>query len=137
VHLYHDHIVSKLKSALTVDLTHSDTLKAIWGEVQTQIIDMFKRSKLPESYRIRHPKTNKYYKNNYYKQVHPKRHQYDYHLGYSKHNNLDEQVMSPNKKKKTPLLTVIMTPGSLISRFVTWINSLSGTTCLIIKEYFA
>jgi hypothetical protein len=34
-----------------------------------------------------------------HKQVHPKRHQYDYHLGYSKHNNLDEQVMSPNKKK--------------------------------------
>jgi hypothetical protein len=41
--------------------------------------------------------TNKYHKNNHCGQVHPKSHKYGYHLGYSKHDNLNEQVMSPNK----------------------------------------
>ena len=61
------------------------------------MINMFIRIKHQESFRIRHPKTNKYHKNNYYGQVHSKRHQYNYHLGYSKHDDLDERVMSPNK----------------------------------------
>jgi hypothetical protein len=58
---------------------------------------MFRRIELQESFRIRHSKTNKYHKNNHYGQVHSERHQYDYHLGYSKHNDFDELVLSPNK----------------------------------------
>jgi len=61
------------------------------------MINMFKRIEHQESFRIRHPNTNKYYKNNHYGQVHSKCHQYDYHLGYSKHDDLDEQVLSLNK----------------------------------------
>jgi hypothetical protein len=58
---------------------------------------MFRRIEPQESFRIRHSKTNKYHKNNHYGQVHSERHQYDYHLGYSKHDDFDEQVLSPNK----------------------------------------
>jgi hypothetical protein len=55
---------------------------------------MFKRIKPYESFLIRHPKTNKYHKNNHYRQIHYECHQ---HLDYYKHNNLNKQVMSPNK----------------------------------------
>jgi len=58
---------------------------------------MLKRIEPQESVRIRHSKTNKYHKNNHYEQVHFERHQYDYHLGYSKHGDFDERVLSPNK----------------------------------------
>jgi hypothetical protein len=58
---------------------------------------MFRRIEPQESFQIRHSKTNKYHKNNHYGQVHSERHQYDYHLGYSKHDDFDERVLSPNK----------------------------------------
>jgi hypothetical protein len=35
--------------------------------------------------------------NNHYRQVHNESHRFDYHLGYSKHDELDELVMSLNK----------------------------------------
>jgi len=58
---------------------------------------MLKRIEPQESVRIRHSKTNKYHKNNHYEQVHFERYQYDYHLGYSKHDDFNERVLSPNK----------------------------------------
>jgi len=59
---------------------------------------MFKRIEPQEGFQIRHPKTNKYHKNNHYRQVYLEFHKYDYHLGYSKYDDLNERVMSPNKK---------------------------------------
>jgi hypothetical protein len=44
------------------------------------MINMFKRNESQESFQIRHPKTNKYHKNNHYGQVHSERHQYDYYF---------------------------------------------------------
>ena len=37
--------------------------------------------------------------NNHYKQVYHENHRFDYHLGYSKHDNFDELVMSLKKIK--------------------------------------
>jgi hypothetical protein len=58
---------------------------------------MFKRIEPQESFRIKHSKTDKYHKNNHYGQVHSERHQYDYHLVYSKHDDFNERILSPNK----------------------------------------
>ncbi|KAJ6888273.1 hypothetical protein NC652_029341 [Populus alba x Populus x berolinensis] len=60
---------------------------------------MFRRIEPQESFQIRYSKTNKYHKNNHYGQDHSERHQYDHHLGYSKHDDFDERVLSPNKIK--------------------------------------
>lgn len=61
--------------------------------------NMSKRVEPIESFWIEYSKTSKNYSNNHYKQVHLERHQYEYHIGYSKDDDLNEQVMSPNKIK--------------------------------------
>jgi hypothetical protein len=94
---------------------------------------MFRRIEPQESFRIRHSKTNKYHKNNHYGQVHSERHQYDYHLGYSKYDDFDERVLNPNKIE-APLLTVVIILGYLICGFVIWIDSLSDINCLMIEK---
>jgi hypothetical protein len=53
---------------------------------------MVKRIEPQESFRIRHSRTIKYHKNNHYEQVHSERRQYDYHLGYFRHDDFDERV---------------------------------------------
>ena len=66
-------------------------------------------------------------------QVHYERHQYDYHLGYSKHDDFDEQVLSPNKIE-APTFDGRHDPWI----FDMWIRDmdhyLSGITCLIIRK---
>ena len=96
MHLRYGHLMSNFGSTLIIDSTISNTLKEL-QLIQTHVTNMFKKIESRESSQIRHLKTNKYHMNNYYMQVHPECHQYDYHLDYSKHDNLDERVMSPNK----------------------------------------
>ena len=66
--------MSKFKFTLTIDLTLDNTLRVIWGELQTQMTNMYERIEPQESSWIRHLKTNKYHKNNHCRQVHPKHH---------------------------------------------------------------
>jgi hypothetical protein len=119
MYLCHDHLMSSLSLHLSLTRPLVILLGSFQRKLSTQMTNMFRRIEPQESFQIRYPKTSKYHRNNHYRKIHPKRHQYNYHLGYSKHDNFDERAMTLEYFK---------------CGFMTWISYLSGTTCLIIEE---